>query len=143
MKRALWLVYDDRQSTFKEQHRQISYYQISYHPPQKFTSACYRITWSTSWISSWTYEHFLKKEMRCTISEKKISIWNKKYKDCLLWFGNNILSRPKNNGNICQVSLRIQKILTSSNQILNLESLKTVHAVCAGCILQDIGFIEL
>ena len=39
-------------------------------------------------------------------------------------------------GNFCQVTLRIQKILTSSNQILNLGSLKTVHAVCASYILQ-------
>ena len=36
--RALRLVYDNRQSTFEDLLRQISYY-----PPQKFTSACYRI----------------------------------------------------------------------------------------------------
>ena len=39
-------------------------------------------------------------------------------------------------GNFCQVTLRIQKILTSSNQILNLGSLEAVYAVCAGYILQ-------
>ena len=39
-------------------------------------------------------------------------------------------------GNFCQVTLNIQKIATSSNQILNLGSLKTVYAVCAGYILQ-------
>ena len=31
---------------------------------------------------------------------------------------------------------KIQKILTSSNEILDLGSLKTVHPVCAGYILQ-------
>ena len=39
-------------------------------------------------------------------------------------------------GNFCQVTLKIQKILASSNQTLNLGSLKTVHAVCAGYISQ-------
>ena len=43
---------------------------------------------------------------------------------------------PKIASNICQVTLNIQKILTSSNQILNLGNLKAVHAVCAGYILQ-------
>ena len=33
-------------------------------------------------------------------------------------------------------NIKIQKILTSSNQILNLGSLKIGHAVCAGYILQ-------
>ena len=39
-------------------------------------------------------------------------------------------------GNFYQVTLSFQKILTSSNQILNLENLKTAHAVCTGYILQ-------
>ena len=38
-------------------------------------------------------------------------------------------------GNFCQ-GTKFHKILTSSNQILNLGSLKTVHSVCAGYILQ-------
>ena len=41
------------------------------------------------------------------------------------------------NGNFCQVTLAIQKILISSNQMLNLGSLKTINAVCAGYILQS------
>ena len=39
-------------------------------------------------------------------------------------------------GNFYQVTLSFQKILTSSNQILNLQNLKTAHAVCTGYILQ-------
>ena len=39
-------------------------------------------------------------------------------------------------GNFRPLTSKIQKILTSSNQRLNLESLKTVHAVCAGYVLQ-------
>ena len=39
-------------------------------------------------------------------------------------------------GHFCQVTLTIQKISISSNQILNLGSMKTVHAVCKGYILQ-------
>ena len=39
-------------------------------------------------------------------------------------------------GSLCKVTLRIQKIVTPSSQILNLDSLKTVHAVCEGYILQ-------
>ena len=42
---------------------------------------------------------------------------------------------PKH-GNLCQVTLTIQKILTSSNQILNLGSLKTAYTLCTGYILQ-------
>ena len=34
------------------------------------------------------------------------------------------------------ITSKTEKILTSSNQILNLGSLKTVHAVCARYILQ-------
>ena len=46
-------------------------------------------------------------------------------------------------GNFSQVTLKIQKTLTFSNQILNLGSLKTVHAVCAGrSYIADIGFIR-
>ena len=39
-------------------------------------------------------------------------------------------------GNFYQVTLTIQKISISSKQILNLGSLETAHAVCAGYILQ-------
>ena len=39
-------------------------------------------------------------------------------------------------GNFWQVTLKIQKISASSNQILNLGSLKTVHVVCASYTLQ-------
>ena len=38
--------------------------------------------------------------------------------------------------NMGALALKIQKVLIPSNQILNLGSLKTVHAVCAGYILQ-------
>ena len=37
---------------------------------------------------------------------------------------------------VCQITLKIQKVLTSSNQIFNLGGWKTVHVVCAGYILQ-------
>ena len=39
-------------------------------------------------------------------------------------------------GNFGQAASKTQKFLTSSNQILKLESLKTVHAVYEGHILQ-------
>ena len=42
-------------------------------------------------------------------------------------------SEPISFTGFCQVTLRIQKILPSSNQILNLENMNIVHAVCAGC----------
>ena len=45
-------------------------------------------------------------------------------------------------GNFCQVTLRIQQILTSSNQILNLGNLKTVHAVRAVNILQTYDLLN-
>ena len=45
-------------------------------------------------------------------------------------------SEPISFTGFCQVTLRIQKILPSSNQILNLENLKIVHTVCAGYMLQ-------
>ena len=40
------------------------------------------------------------------------------------------------------LTLQVHKILTSSNQILNFESLKTVHAVCEGYILQTYGLFN-
>ena len=40
------------------------------------------------------------------------------------------------------LTLQVHKILTSSNQILNFENLKTAHAVCEGYILQTYGLFN-
>ena len=44
-------------------------------------------------------------------------------KSCLLWLKNNIRSwQAQKYGKFCQTTLKIQKIVTSSNQILTLEA---------------------
>ena len=58
--RVLRLVYDDRQSTFKELVNKLS-------SPLKFAGTCYRNVQSTSQIIAWHYERyfFLKKCLKC------------------------------------------------------------------------------
>ena len=54
-----------------------------------------------------------------------------------VYYGSETISFPGPKiSELLSSNIKFQKILISSNQILNFGSLKTVHAICAGYVLQ-------
>ena len=130
--RALRLVYDDRQSTFEELLNIDKSVTIHHRNLQMLVTELYKV------------HHGLAPERMNNIFKKRDVTYN--FRNNSTFETRNIKSvysvsetisflGPKY-GNFCQVASKTQKILTSSNQILNLGSLETVHAVCASYILQ-------
>ena len=77
----------------------------------------------------------LKKKTNVTCNFRIIQHLKQKYKMFFI-AQRQCLFLAQKYWNFSQITLRIQKILIFSNQKLNAGSIKTIHGVCAGCILQ-------
>ena len=126
--RALRLVYDDRQSTYQELLNINKSVTIHHRNLQALATELYKVQHGLApglFRKRDVTNNFRNNSTLETRNTKSVFMVQKQYP----------FSAPKC-GNFCQVTLKIQKILTSSNHILNLGSLKTVHAICADYILQ-------
>ena len=125
--RALRLANDDRQSKFEEVLNIDKSVTIYHRNLQVLATELYKV------------RHGLAPELINDIFEKRNVTYNFRKNSTFetrniksVYYG----SEPISFTGFCQVTLRIQKILPCSNQILNLENLKIVHTVCAGYMLQ-------
>ena len=130
--RALRLAYDDRQSKFEELLNIDKSVTIHQRNLQVLAAELYKVHHG---LAPELMNDIFKKR-NVTHNFRKSSTSETRNIKSVYYGSETICSIDPKIWNFCQVALRIQKVLTSSNQILNCGSPKTVHAVCAGCKLQ-------
>ena len=130
--RALRFVYDDRQSTFEKLlniDKSVTTHQRNL---QMLVTELYKVHYG---LSPERMNNIFKKRDVTYNSRNNSTFETRNIKS--VYFGSETISflGPKI-WELFPITSKTEKILTSSNQILNLGSLKTVHAVCARYILQ-------
>ena len=130
--RALRFVYDDRQSTFEKLLNIDKSVTTHHRNLQMLVTELYKVHYG---LSPERMNNIFKKRDVTYNSRNNSTFETRNIKS--VYCGSETISflGPKI-WELFPVTSKTEKILTSSNQILNLGSLKTVHAVCASYILQ-------
>ena len=130
--RALRLVHDSRQSTFEELLNTDKSVTIHHRNLQVLATELYKVHHG---LACELMNKFFKKRNVTYNFRKNLTFETRNIKS--VYYGSETTSFiGQKIWELLPSDIKVQKILTSSNQMLNLGSLKTVHAVCKGYTLQ-------
>ena len=130
--RGLRLVYDDRQSTYEELLNIGISVTIHHRNLQVLATELYKVHHG---LACELMNKFFKKRNVTYNFRKNLTFETRNIKS--VYYGSETTSFiGQKIWELLPSDIKVQKILTSSNQMLNLGSLKTVHAVCKGYTLQ-------